>query len=427
MIRSKIKELLKNRFLLHVLTLMSGTAVAQAILFLFTPLLTRLFDPADFGVFALYTAVVSTLGVVAAWKYELAIMLPPKDEDARSLVWLSMIATAISSLFILILSFFLNDYLIEWFGAELGLIIYIIPLGIFLSSTYQVLLTFSSRYKEFSRVSVSRIVQAGAAVGSQSSIQLLKLFPMGLVWGKAIADFAALINLIWRQLRKGRLPGPMVPIATLKRVAREHYQFPRFQSLAAFMNSLSQNLPAILLTFYYDPAIAGLYALTSRVLSAPTMLIGKSTREVYYQRASERYARGESIKGLFLNTIGGLAKVGIIPFLILLFIAPWGFKLLFGAEWMVAGEYAQLIIPWSFMGFINAPATMSLYVLGLQRFSMRYETAMFAARFLSLWVSWYLLNDPYLSIGAYGATGVLFNVYLIYYAYRKISSDSSRS
>lgn len=424
--KKQLQKIRENRFLVHVLTLMSGTAIAQAILFLFTPLLTRLFDPSDFGVFALYTAIVSTLGVVAAWKYELAIMLPPQDEDARALVWLSVIATFISSIFVLLLSLILREQLVGWFGTELGLILYIIPLGMFFNSLFQVMITYTTRFKEFPRVSASRIVQAASAVGSQSAIGGFRLFPLGLVWGKLLADASASLVLLYRQLRKGRLPGKRIHFSVIRRVAREHHQFPRYQSFAALMNSLSQNLPAILLTFYYDPAIAGLYALTARVLSAPTMLIGKSAREVYYQRASEKHAAGEPIRKLFLDTLGGLAKVGIAPFVVLIFIAPWLFAWLFGTEWLESGRYAQLIIPWSFLGFINAPATMSLYVLGLQRFSMRYETVMFLARFLSLWLSWYFLRDAYLSIAAYAATGVLFNVYLIYYAYHKLRKDGIR-
>jgi O-antigen/teichoic acid export membrane protein len=426
MIRKAFRKAKERPFLLHVLTLMTGTALAQAILFLFTPLLTRLFDPSAFGVFALYTAIVSTLGVVAAWKYELAIMLPAKDEDARGLVWLSFWATTLSSGLILLISLVLREPLISWFGEELRAILFIIPLGIFFSSLYQIMLSYGSRYKEFPAVSASRVVQASAAVGSQSAIQIFRLFPLGLVWGKVFADVAAAVMLGWRHWRKGRFKGKAIGLAIMKRLGREHHQFPRYQSFASLMNSLSQNLPAILLTFYYSPAIAGLYALTARVLSAPTRLIGHSTREVYYQEASRQYADGKPILRLFKNTLGGLIRVGILPFLILFFLAPFLFSVLFGEEWQEAGHYAQLVIPWSFLGFINSPATMSLYVLGLQRFSMRYETALFIARFLSLWISWVILEDPYLSIAVYAATGLLFNVYLILYAYRKVSLDARR-
>ncbi|MBE0641239.1 MAG: oligosaccharide flippase family protein, partial [Bacteroidales bacterium] len=130
MFRDYLRRLRENRFLIHVLTLVSGTALAQAILFAFTPLLTRLFDPSDFGVFALYTAIVSTLGVVAAWKYELAIMLPAREEDARGLVWLSTYATLITAAVVFVLALILKEPLARWFGPELGQIIFILPVGI---------------------------------------------------------------------------------------------------------------------------------------------------------------------------------------------------------------------------------------------------------------------------------------------------------
>jgi O-antigen/teichoic acid export membrane protein len=79
----------KSEFSRNVLTLMTGTTIAQAIPIAISPILTRIYTPEDFGVFALYMSVVSIVSVVATGRYELAIMLPKKDEDAINIVTLS--------------------------------------------------------------------------------------------------------------------------------------------------------------------------------------------------------------------------------------------------------------------------------------------------------------------------------------------------
>jgi len=81
----------------HVLTLMTGTTLAQAIALAISPILTRLYAPEQFGVFALYLSIVALLAIVATGRYELAIVLPESDVDAWHLCALALlIAAAVS-------------------------------------------------------------------------------------------------------------------------------------------------------------------------------------------------------------------------------------------------------------------------------------------------------------------------------------------
>ncbi|MGR6001543.1 hypothetical protein ACT7C7_27765 [Bacillus cereus] len=47
---------------------MSGTALGQIIVFLSSPILTRLYSPEDFGVLNLYTSILSFLLVLCSFK-----------------------------------------------------------------------------------------------------------------------------------------------------------------------------------------------------------------------------------------------------------------------------------------------------------------------------------------------------------------------
>ena len=86
-LRNKLRLLLrKNEFLRHVLTLLSGTVAAQLIVLLMQPILTRIYGPSAFGGYILFQSLFTTLASVAALRYDMAIMLPRKDADARLLV-----------------------------------------------------------------------------------------------------------------------------------------------------------------------------------------------------------------------------------------------------------------------------------------------------------------------------------------------------
>ena len=81
-----IRKLKKGGFLMNVLTLMTGTALAQILLIAISPILTRLYTPAEFGTFALFTSLTSAIAVVAAGRYELAVILPRRHTDAFNLM-----------------------------------------------------------------------------------------------------------------------------------------------------------------------------------------------------------------------------------------------------------------------------------------------------------------------------------------------------
>ena len=75
---TKLKS--KSEFSKNVLTLMTGTTIAQAIPIAISPILTRIYTPEDFGVFALYLSIVSILVVFTTGQYDLAIMLPKYEK-----------------------------------------------------------------------------------------------------------------------------------------------------------------------------------------------------------------------------------------------------------------------------------------------------------------------------------------------------------
>ncbi|MEZ5198712.1 MAG: oligosaccharide flippase family protein [Bacteroidales bacterium] len=130
-------------------------------MFAATPFLTRIYTPEDFGYFSLYAAIVAVISSVASWKYELAIMLPKEDKDAQAVLFLSIIATIITSFITLILIVIFKGFIISHITSEVETFIWIVPAGVLFSGLYQVFISFSSRHKYFRSISVSGISQSG--------------------------------------------------------------------------------------------------------------------------------------------------------------------------------------------------------------------------------------------------------------------------
>ena len=83
-----LNRFVKSEFGKNVVTLMTGTTIAQILPVALTPVLTRLFSPEEFGAFAFFASIISILLVFSSGRYEQAIVLPKEDKDAINILGL---------------------------------------------------------------------------------------------------------------------------------------------------------------------------------------------------------------------------------------------------------------------------------------------------------------------------------------------------
>ena len=85
-----IKKHFNTDFSKHIITLVKGTGIAQAITFLSALLLSPFYEPEDFTVFALFFLTASISYVVASARHEIAILLPKEEHEAKSILSFSL-------------------------------------------------------------------------------------------------------------------------------------------------------------------------------------------------------------------------------------------------------------------------------------------------------------------------------------------------
>jgi len=398
---------------------MSGTALSQGILIAATPVLTRLFTPENFGILALYLAIVGTIALVSSWKYELAIILPEDVDDAKALVFLSIIITIFTSILTFVILFVLKKYL-GVITDNVKLFIWLVPVGILLNGLLQIFISWGTRNEQFKGVANARITQSSVTVISQLSLGVMYLSSLSLIYGNVIGVFSSLIFLIYRISKKHSIQLNDISKKRIIKNLSKYKNFPKFQSTSVLINSLSQHLPVILLALFYSAEIAGFYSLTHRALTTPARLLGNSVRQVYYQRASKLFNNNNSIRNILYKSTLGLIKVSIIPYLIIAIFAQTIFVFLFGKEWLLSGVYAQILVIYIFALTINPPSVMTLQILGLQKFSMIYEIVLAILRFVVIYSGYFFYNNHFVSISLFSITGIVFNIFLILYVFNKI-------
>lgn len=346
----------KSDFARSVLTLLTGTAFAQAIPLIISPVLTRLYSPDEFGAYALYAAIVSVLVVVATGQYENAVLLPKKELHAFSLVALAGMLTAGFSVFVLVVVVCLGDFISDALGGHLGGLIYLLPISVFATSLISVLSYWSTRKANYKRLSKNAVLNSTLNGSLSVGMGYASFSTFGLVLAQLsglLASTGLLLKDFRRQTRHFKLSKRGVVY-----VAKRYRRFALVSVPHGLFSSLSNNLPAVILTSYFSPAAAGFYFLAFRVAATPLTVIGNSLYQVFFQQLStaEHKKKFYNAKLLRINAL-------LIPvFVFGWFLLPTLFKLMFGEAWEQAGEYTQILLPLLYMKFISNVFSSAVYI-----------------------------------------------------------------
>jgi O-antigen/teichoic acid export membrane protein len=413
----------KSKFNQNVLTLMMGTTIAQAIPIAISPILTRIYTPEDFGVFALFMAITSIFGSIANGRYELAIMLPKKDEDAINIFALGFIITTLISLIIFILVVIFNDYFVQLFNnEEIAIWLYVVPVSVFFTGLFNILNYFNNRKKQYKDLAKANIIKSIVLAIVQLSIGFIKQGASGLISGQIISQFFANTKLLLNIIKDKVLISKISKIKIIA-LARKYKDFPKFSMWAIFANTLYQHLTNILISSFYSVATLGFYSIVQKILGMPSAFIGTSIGQVFFQQATkEKQETGKAIKS-FNSTVKKLIIIGLLSFGMLFFIVEDLFTFVFGEEWKVAGTYAQIVLPLFFIRFISVPVSLINTVFEKQKIGLYMNILLLISSMASIYAADYLNLSfiDFLSILMI-VLGIEYSLFLFYY--KKLSQGA---
>lgn len=411
-VRLFLERLKKSAFVKNLLIVMSGTAAAQAIGFALTPVISRLFSPADFGIFGSFSAIAGIIAAGVTLEYTQAIMLPKEKEDALNLFFVSCLCTlAVSILCLAVCLLFPATIhgLMKTEGAWVLAFLVLATLANGLNSSCQ---AWCVRVKAFKETSASQVVRSLSSNGMQVGFGVLKGGATGLIISVILADILASINLIRVLLPELAPLHRTIRWDRIKQLAKDYRDFPLYSASQNVVNALSSGLPVLLLTHYYGIVVAGMYAFGARILVLPMGFVLRSLRQVLFQKAGETQHRGGRLLPLYVKVTAGLFALIFLPALVLFIWAPELFTWIFGSQWLMAGEFAQSLILWLMFYFCNLPAVLFAQIIRIQRTFFFYDLVLLAGRALSMVLGGLYLSAPQ-TILLFASVGAVMNVCLI--------------
>lgn len=367
----------KSDFARSATVLAGGTAGSQILLVIASPLLTRIYSPADFGLLAVFTAFLAFFTVISCGRYELAIPLPDSDQDAANLAAVAIVCVVLTTLLaffiILIWSFRVASVLNT---PKLSEYLWLVPFAVFFVGVFQVFSSWAIRVKRFPHIARTKIFQTLGTL----LIQLggCKFGVIALLGGHAAGMGVGASGLAVSALKRPQFK--TCSFGGMRLQAERYRKFPIFSTWTALFNTIGIQLAPIIFVALYGATVAGLYALTLRILSLPISFIGNAIGNVFLSSGPQARRSGD-LAMLVKKLHNKLAMVGAIPLAILLFFGPEIFAIVFGEEWRKAGRYAQWMAPWIYLQFQWSPLSTVSTVLELQRSGLIAQLLVFFVRF----------------------------------------------
>lgn len=424
---STIRAFLGAEFNRNVLTLMTGTGLAQLIPLAVMPVLARIYTPEQFGVFALFVAVVSPLSVISTGRYELAIMLPRKGGDATNLAALSVVISLLVSAVLFACMCAFNRPISNALGNQaMSTWLYLVPLAVLLNGIYANLNYWSNRHKLYFLMAHRRVLQSGGTATVQLGLGLMRAGAGGLVIG-LISGQTLAIGLMANMMHR-HCPRYWRAIDARKMwaLAKRYKSCPQFLVPAHALGALATQLPAIFINTTFGLSAAGFFMLAERVVALPLSLISASIGDVFRQEIAERFHAGENCRRQFLSTLRKLTAIATPPFLILLFCAPALFAIVFGERWRIAGEYAQLMCPMFYLRFISNPLSLVAIVAQRNRFEFLWQVGLLAFLVLAAGSHHIVPLEEKTYVAAFAAIYCAFDLVNLFASYKFACAGDSR-
>lgn len=369
-VKHKIRQKFpKGGFARNAATIMTGTTIAQIIGILISPILTRIYSPQDFGLFALFSASLAVVTVMITLKYENAIMLPSDDEDAINIVALStIIAFSISMMVLTVVIIFGKNLmvLLDGKGTENWLFFY--PVSIFFAGIYLPFYNWLNRLGHYKTMAYRTVIQVIVTSVMSLILGVKGYHSTGLIISFILGQIVVVIILFWDFYVTSKKYFSLIRFHKIRQQIKRHIKFPLYDLPSSFISIVVNQAPIFVFNKYFGSNNVGLYSFANKILGMPSNLMAGSVLCVFKQRATQDYNKNGNCIHIYKKTFKSLLLFSAFPFIILALFSPSLFVLIFGSQWRQAGVFASILCVMFAIRFVTSPLAYMFYVAEKQRY-----------------------------------------------------------
>lgn len=311
---------MSSRFLHRVGALAVGNVVALGVSLIAVPVLSRLYSPADFGIYGMAIAVVAIITPVMTLRLDSALVVAATHETASSLFIIGTRAVLLTAIFVAIA---VISVPVSWVPEGLAVVaesplLALTFVGILAAQGYSLMSTnWLLRQGHIRAISANRTLEACADKMSAAALGVAGFTGWGLAGGRLIGSLALALST---RFLVGQDP-PSSPTAARRRDDLASFrQHLRYAPAVVLIGELSQWIPVIFSGTIFGGAIAGYFLMSRQLIAMPLNSVGLAVQRVLMRDVagggSPQMARVqcERLLVLILPTVsllsGGLFLVG---------------------------------------------------------------------------------------------------------------------
>lgn len=397
-----------------VIILGSGAAISQLIGIITTPIITRLYSPADFGVLGIFISLATILTVVASLRYEFAIPIPKKSITAANILILCILIIFFISILLAIIFFLLGNLIVQIFNLEcIKPYFWILIISFPFFGLYQVLIYWVIRKQDYSLINWTKIQQSFGSSLAKIFFGFFSLGPLGLILGFILSNILGISSFLIALYKNDQILFSKISINELKFVTKKYRSFPIFSTPATLLYTISLQIPIFMLSFMFNISVVGWYTLAYQMVSLPVALISGSIAQAFYGETAKNVRDSpEKLKTLYLDTTKKLFFIGIPIGVMTAILTPIIFPFFFGEVWRQAGIMCIPLSIVSFSEFIFSP-TNKLAIYGYNHWQLLFNIFRIATIMISFLIAHSFKADYIFTLSLYGFT-VLFTYVVLF-------------
>ena len=406
--------------------LASGVGIAKVIGLLATPIITRIYSPADIGVLAVFTTVILLVVPLSTLFYSITIPLPKTAGIAINIVVLcsALIFTVTT---ILSISFFLfGDVIFGFFNMEeIAAYWWLLIIGIFAASFYDLMTHWATRTKSFVQVAKTKVWQASTAAIINIGLGLIGMKPLGLLIGVVSKKGGGVISLFRSFINDFKTNIPSVKIKRICFLLRYYVEFPIYRLPSQFIMKLSGQIPVLFFAYHFSQEETGQLGLSLSLIGLPLSLLGSSTGQAFYANVS-RISTNNPVKiyEVTKSVIKRLILFSLLPFIILFTLSPMLFGFIFGNEWSVAGEFTSILSIYLLFQFMYSPIGNSIFNIYREQSKVFILNLLRVALIILVFFIAILIDlNPYNTLWFYAIVLSIYYILSTYIVFRVIKSN----
>ncbi|HCZ5721111.1 TPA: type 8 capsular polysaccharide synthesis protein Cap8K [Staphylococcus aureus] len=394
-----------NKFIGDSFLMILSSGIAQVILIINTPIITRLYSPAEFGEFTIFSNIAMILIPIINARYDLLIVNAKNDRSANIL---SQISFLISLLILLILIPILA--ISAWLYPNFILDFIFIIIMLFLVSLTNIFTNYLNKERKYKVLSLINVFRAGSMALLQIIFGLLSLGSLGLIIGFSLSYITG-ITLGYKTFKKHF--NIVRNKEETKALFLENKNQLVYSTPSILLNSLSFSVVVFFIGILYTNTEVGIYGMAIRVLGIPVTIISLGLSKIFMQQANDYYIERGNFRNLLLKFSSTLVIVSIILYVPLYLFSEELVNILLGHSWVDAITVIKIVIPLFVIRLIVSTVSLSVIVLQKQQLELILQALFLIGTTVTFVIS-KMLNLTFLNFVSIN-TAVLIVSYMIFF------------